>query len=886
MLLWGSCGEDGRARNARVVKQWMGKTLLFPPEGGWQVGTKPYTLLVYTREPDCTGCRFQAVSWKRLIRERDSLFPGELDFLFVFSPRKEKELSVMLERERFPLPAYFDWQERLYQLNRFPASATYHCFLLDSLSRVCGIGNPLRHPGLWNYYTELITGQKYAGVPETSATLSRRHISGPTVSAGGFWQDSVYLKNTGALPLLVKEVVSSCGCIVPRVDKRPVMPGDSLSLVFTVYPEKPGRFRKRLDIYCNATGSPLQLTLSGTAIRETGRERSGYPEGVVQSLRLAGKNRKQWEKVLHHYRQDPSDSLKYRAACFLIDQMKWHVSRIGGEVVADLQGLTGAFLTRHIDHAFARWQQSTYAGGLSFEQFLEYLLPYRALPDYPVYDSGDRIAPFFNTLADPVSGGLQELINRYFSIRETLRQQGRVPDPTASPALHELIGLPDNTCIPGSNAACLAFRACGIPAVVEYNHAYRSGIGCHYYGARLDTAGRWERFDPYYGYREGELPLQLPSMNLFRSTFSAQSDSPWFLRHPEEELPAGFSTPCIREVTASLYEVGSVTLPIDPGDIPNRLAYLYAFSPSGSGWVPATWGIIDRRVGEVTFDRVLYDALYFPVYIKGGVSLPFGEPFYLSRDSAGNAGVYHYHRPAAQKERGDLLLHRKYPVKPSLNSIRAALAGTGVQGANRPDFSDAVTLLRIGEAPAPWWQEYPVTTPDSFRYFRICLPASPSVKGAIYGLELLVDAREADPAFLPATDLPVFQPGENHVATSVPEYRKLHETDTSGYSGKRALPWPYRGTLKLLCPVSLQAIRLLPIHAGNGVVAGDLYELMYWDNGWRSAGTRKARHHYLLYRDVPLHTLYWLRNLSSGNEEQPFTWSAGQQHFIYASDFQ
>ena len=51
-----------------------------------------------------------------------------------------------------------------------------------------------------------------------------------------------------------------------------------------------------------------------------------YPAGVEETLSQAGRNRGELKKVLRHYREHPEDSLKYQAACFLIDNMKWHLS--------------------------------------------------------------------------------------------------------------------------------------------------------------------------------------------------------------------------------------------------------------------------------------------------------------------------------------------------------------------------------------------------------------------------------------------------------------------------------------------------------------------------------------------------------------------------------
>ena len=42
------------------------------------------------------------------------------------------------------------------------------------------------------------------------------------------------------------------------------------------------------------------------------------------ALRIAKGNRTELEKVLYYYQQDATDSLKYKAACFLIENMPYH----------------------------------------------------------------------------------------------------------------------------------------------------------------------------------------------------------------------------------------------------------------------------------------------------------------------------------------------------------------------------------------------------------------------------------------------------------------------------------------------------------------------------------------------------------------------------------
>lgn len=51
-----------------------------------------------------------------------------------------------------------------------------------------------------------------------------------------------------------------------------------------------------------------------------------YDPAVNDALRYAGDNRGELEKVIRHYSTQPEDSLKLKAALFLIRNMPYHVS--------------------------------------------------------------------------------------------------------------------------------------------------------------------------------------------------------------------------------------------------------------------------------------------------------------------------------------------------------------------------------------------------------------------------------------------------------------------------------------------------------------------------------------------------------------------------------
>jgi len=139
---------------------------------------------------------------------------------------------------------------------------------------------------------------------------------------------------------------------------------------------------------------------------------------LEQSLKLAGNNRIELEKVLEHYGKDPADSLKLEAAKFLISNMdsyffitspeldayyrkldsifslnkSWEnlteeqeilLAKIqqGGlppyQLIPDIQYVSAEFLIDNIDRAFEAWK-SPFAGDLNFGDFCEYILPYKA----------------------------------------------------------------------------------------------------------------------------------------------------------------------------------------------------------------------------------------------------------------------------------------------------------------------------------------------------------------------------------------------------------------------------------------------------------------------------------------------------------------------------
>jgi len=102
LFLLCSCKEGRRRLNIQqVVAEWTGKEIQFPtgiPCRSMGIDTDcinitnlNYKILLYVDSLGCSSCRLKLSEWKQIIAEADSLFSGEVDFLFFFQPKKQDE---------------------------------------------------------------------------------------------------------------------------------------------------------------------------------------------------------------------------------------------------------------------------------------------------------------------------------------------------------------------------------------------------------------------------------------------------------------------------------------------------------------------------------------------------------------------------------------------------------------------------------------------------------------------------------------------------------------------------------------------------------------------------------------------------------------------------
>lgn len=562
----------------------------------------------------------------------------------------------------------------------------------------------------------------------------------------------------------------------------------------------------------------------------------------------------------------------------------------------DADVITPLFLIRHIDHAFKVWKSSPFARGLTFDEFKEYILPYRSIEGYGFNMTGRKYAKLFaGYVRSDTATHVRDAVQGYNQAIYWLRGMNGETKRKGRGGIYDLYTHGKHDCVDVASYGCNILRACGLPVVVEFNVCYRNFSGRHYHCSvwNKETA-QWEEFNA-----ESSLPGKsdlafMETMNVYRQLYGAQRNTPYFLRNEGETIPPLLDNPCIVDVTSRLRPTTSVTLSMTAAT-DNRLAYLATFSREFGGTLPVTWGVIDHATQTVTFENVVPDAIYFPVYYQGHNLVPFGAPFYVSLPDTSEAKPVVSPLPYADYsgEGGDtiatLTLTRKFPRKPNMILLSEELVGSRILGANKRDFSDAVTLLTLKRPLPPCFMDYPLERTGRYRYYRF-QTSDEHPHAHISMLEWITEKKYGYGNVLPPTPAHILLPSDSIKQREDKRLVKLLDDESwekmswkAEYDGNmQTAPSAYPNiTLWLKEPQVVTRVRMAPKSADNGIQRGDRFQLLYWDGDWKSVGAARAEHEYVTFRQVPAGKLYWLRNLNRGKEELPFVLDNDEQRFIY-----
>lgn len=600
---------------------------------------------------------------------------------------------------------------------------------------------------------------------------------------------------------------------------------------------------------------------------------SSVDSALERALVQSGENRGEWERVLRYYSPE-GDSLKKKAAIFLIKNMPGHYTLEGGFIdrfnlrlrenypqknyawykavqtvsekteygdlcykAYDLEWLDAEFIIRHIEKLFQLWQTTPWLENLEFQDFCEYLLPYRV--------SNERPDSFTDSILLEV-GKLKKDIQKYSMQFTPTNLYDLLKEfyPDKSPFQYNELILGDKNipylfdCLDATYYDIYKSKLAGLPVVLDYVPFWGRKDGRHYWFTIID---------PVYPNKMKPAVIDYPP-KVYRSTYSHQI-------HPQktenESVPELFTTPFIKDVTSYYTNTSNVVRAVRTGAANPRYAYLCVFNERK--WEAVSWAEI--RNGKAEFRQMGRGMVYLPVYYNAGKQFAAGNPFILHEDGRTEELA------ADTNTLQTVHLTRKTPLEMRKLPWSQSLKGGYIEMSDAPDFKKSKIVARIDSVQTDH-NVIVLNESEDYRFLRF-VSKEYSYLGELNFFDR--NGEKITGSILPAARPQDYIKHEN-IFDSDPLTYGIIFNEVGVDFGKA---------------VNIKKIHYLPRNDANAIFPGNRYELKY-HNGreWESLGEKTAEDYYIEYANVPRNALYWLSNLTTGTEERIFIYQDSKQIFF------
>ena len=627
------------------------------------------------------------------------------------------------------------------------------------------------------------------------------------------------------------------------------------------------------------------------------------------ALQSAGNSRNELEKVLLYYRENSSDSLKYRAVCFLIVNMPFYsylsgkqlenyksyyswlkkskgkspeqvadsVKKVFGPIgnmvrKRDILEIDSAYLCHNIEWAFKVWKEQPWGKNISFDMFCEYILPYR-IDDEPLAYWREMYYEKYNSLLDSLrmSNTLDKedpVVAASYLIERLLDKEHIFTSVTPTSFGHigpEYVQYLSGSCREVTDFCVYLFRALGIPCAIDFIPMSGSGSAGHFWLVTWDKNGEDYKMDfpePLQLVRKSWWYAMDMSAKMYRYTFSVNRGVYESMAAYGEELYPFWRLPKFKDVTHGYAQYYKKEMKIPSERIykekrDGKIAYLCL--SSRDRWIPVDWTEYDRN--NLVFRNLKKSSIMRVATYENG-SLHFvTDPFIVD----GWTNKSHYY--SAGEEKQDVVLYAKSNIDTE-NLFRDRMIGGVFEESNRADFADKDTLFLIQSKPYRLRTVVKSWSDKKYRYLRYVGPENAS-------------CNVAEIAFYEPNDTTALK--GNVLGTPGCSQQDGSHEYTNAFDGKTWTSFDYieptGGWTGLDAGKEVQVDRIVytPRNRDNYIRPGDTFELFYCDGDWKSAGMMIATTDSLVYRNIPKDVLLLLRNHTRGVDERIFVYENGTQ---------
>lgn len=643
-----------------------------------------------------------------------------------------------------------------------------------------------------------------------------------------------------------------------------------------------------------------------------------YPSdpALEHALELAGENRPELEKVLANY--ELKGSLEYKAAVFLI---KWMPGKYGkvfadydqvipvfnalaqykpvggngkqreyfhdylrsvirtryGKILSghfqyktenDLETITSSYLIENIDYAFKAWRLP-WARGVSFEDFCEYILPYRYGTEplsawrRQCWEENRSLIDSLRNEKDLVKVG--DYLNEKH--RQTFSELSDLKKLSNSIKSNDLLRInTSSSCIDQTGLGLLVMRVMGVPAGRLIIPLWGNKSSGHDFLGIL-SAHKWL----YFNFAESA-----PGKTRVSSIFTtAKMYAETFSLNKTDGFPADIRSGSQyfghQDVTRAITDVGNVYLRSKQVN-KNITAYICVFN--NTAWIPVMKSFLNK--GKLEFQDMGRNVLY-NVAIEENKKLKFtGNPFIIN-----NRGVAQEIVPVQEKI--SLKMNRKFPVNAPHVRAASRLEGGVFEGSNDSSFKDASVLWKLDGLAFLNHNERQLTN-TMCQYVRFKFPVLDTLNEGLAGIQFFTAENQQK---IPIKGTPISSSTANAIFYKAVfdndplTYVKIFSmkfADFDQYSQNKALVVPaddrFWVGLKFEKFTAINTISISSRTDDNSINPTETYELFYWENRWKSLGRKVAVTNNITF-EVAINGLFLLKNVNKGKENRPFLYKNG-----------
>lgn len=602
-----------------------------------------------------------------------------------------------------------------------------------------------------------------------------------------------------------------------------------------------------------------------------------YPPEVREALSKAEGNYRQLEKVLEHYSANPADSLKLRAAYFLIANMPGKYSEYYDtpwqniasalyrwsnvpnkeelpkvynwgklNVEEDVKHITAEYLINNIELAFKMWQEQPWGRHISFDTFCEEILPYRVgnepLENWreKVLIAFEDIISYFKTHPDISVIEACGIVNKQLPAFTWVSH----PMPTMNYSM--LMSTPRGTCDEMNALAIFAMRALGIPVTRDFTIQWPNRRLGHSWNAVCDNNGKHISFmGAETNPGEYHLGTRLRKSKVYRSTFAKQTIN----TQTGNDIPHELQNPYMKDVSSE-YEGCNFNAElsisfINPNEKTDGSIFLLSMGKESSAIVAQ--GVI--KEDKMCFYSIGKNVLYLPVFYSGGEYTPAGYPFRFNDSEE----LQIFKPDLSQNE--TLLIHDVGKDHPWLYRMQLGV----FEGANHMDFRDKKVLHVIKETPGSSYKKIGIIDSTPYRYLRYVSP-----KGGHCNVSEIIflskGGNKLDGKRIGSIDS-WYQSSATH--------DKAFDGDIYTYFDAADADYAWTG-LDLGTSEIVTEIHYLPRIEDNRIIRNNRYELYYWNgDDWKVWEKKHAEQNFLQFQ-VPQNAIFYLRDMTNDAESNRY----------------